>query len=600
MNNNAQTELLQILESMCSATLEPQQESQLNCWLRESAKARQLYLDYLDVHLGLADYARREPFIFSLCSSDSDLAETLPTEAMAPGANNSKILRPHPASNGMPLTSPSRARTYLWSAAISASLLMAIGIRLFLVSPQAKESESSGIIESRAKSELIAATTAGRSTDQNARPEALVQPLYVAQVSNLTDDVQWGDKASSREFLLRLRRGDRIDISAGLVQIEYFSGAKIILHGPCVFVPTSNNSGRLESGLLTGNVRHGDFLLTTPSAKVIDLGTEFGVAVDRGLNTDVCVFDGKVKVVAGRQTSGSDDSLLLNQGMAARVRNNRGIEALSDLDPHQFVRKLPAIPNFGVARNEVSLVDLISGYDGQNFRLAGVIAPDTGESDRHPWLRSDGPGYSMYRGYQQTEWHPYIDGVFIPSNSGENLQLDSTNHRVDLPSSTGRTWGPIWSRRRFAAVSSAQQDFWGTGTLKSVIAQLEKAQTGMIGIHSNVGITFDLAAISRQFGKTPVSFHGIVSNLENSQQRHPEWAASKRFSADMRIFVDGELRQSRLDFNRVDGESTLEVKLASRDRFLTIVTTDAGKDEFHNHDAYDHVVLIDPVLVLAR
>ena len=81
-----------------------------------------------------------------------------------------------------------------------------------------------------------------------------------------------------------------------------------------------------------------------------------------------------------------------------------------------------------------------------------VIAADTGESDQHPWLRTDGPGYSMSTGYHTTQWHPFVDGVFVPAAVGVDTLLDSSGNRVDLPESTGRTWGPIWSRR--------QADFW--------------------------------------------------------------------------------------------------------------------------------------------
>ena len=82
-------------------------------------------------------------------------------------------------------------------------------------------------------------------------------------------------------------------------------------------------------------------------------------------------------------------------------------------------------------------------------------------------------------------------------------------------------------------------------------------------------------------------------------RRMPKWAATQRFTADLRVYVDGELRESRLDFGRVDGELEVCAKLSHGDRYLTVVCTDASQGGASAPDAYDHVVLIDPVLTLS-
>jgi hypothetical protein len=265
-----------------------------------------------------------------------------------------------------------------------------------------------------------------------------------------------------------------------------------------------------------------------------------------------------------------------------------------------FTRELPTYPDGLISAGRISVVDLLSASLGNRRRLAGVIAPDTGDSDRQPWLRVDGPGYSLSNGYRETSWHPFVDGVFIPSETGANTRIDSSGNFVDLPASTGRTWGPIWSRRRMQGVpQTASHDYWGTGTLERVIGRLSECETGLVGIHANVGVTFDLEAVRQHFGLSVDSFHTLISNLDNSMQRLPEWAASKRFTADVRIFVDGELRESWLDFGKDDGELEVRSRLSAGDRYLTVVCTDAHHGEASGIDAYDHVVLIDPVLTLS-
>ncbi len=47
------------------------------------------------------------------------------------------------------------------------------------------------------------------------------------------------------------------------------------------------------------------FKLMTPDAKVVDLGTEFGLKVSDSGKSDVHVFDGEVEVYPG---AGSDES----------------------------------------------------------------------------------------------------------------------------------------------------------------------------------------------------------------------------------------------------------------------------------------------------
>jgi len=144
-----------------------------------------------------------------------------------------------------------------------------------------------------------------------------------------------------------------------------------------------------------------------------------------------------------------------------------------------------------------------------------------------------GPGYRLSQGFRETEWHPFVDGVFIPDEVGENNIASTSGQQIFLPKCTGRTWGPIWSRRRVdnkTAIDS-DADFWGTMTLRSVNERLNQCDIGLIGLHSNVGITFDLEALRLESGKDFVEFFAVVANLDNSVERvehDPEWVKSKR------------------------------------------------------------------------
>ncbi|SMP44024.1 hypothetical protein SAMN06265222_1011060 [Neorhodopirellula lusitana] len=421
--------------------------------------------------------------------------------------------------------------------------------------------------------------------------QAVSSQLYVAKVVSLSDDVVWNDNSAAPDFLLRTRCDDRLRIASGLVRLQYFSGAEFLLRGPCIFATTGERSGRLEYGSLTGVVDDGDFWLTTPSAQVLGFGREFGVSVDDQAGTDVHVFNGVIQVDSAEPTNW----ISLTDGMSARIELGGAVERSPRTSGEQFTRHVPS--PIKMSMSEVSLVDLVSATTAGHFGLAGVIAPDTGSSDRGPWLRVDGPGNRMHQGFQLTSWHPYVDGVFIPPEFGQPVQYSSEQGTIELPFCSGRTWGPIWSRRRVEgnAVMVARDDYWGTLTLERVSHKLQQSETGLIGLHSNAGITFDLNAVRDSVGN-PMEFVCSVCNLDNSSEtvNDDKWRRSKRFSADVQVFVDGQRKASRPDLTRQDGDVTLRTPIELSDRFLTIVTTD--HDGFNG---FDHVVLVDPVLKLA-
>ncbi len=573
-----------------------EQKSELESLLLEDEEARQMYIDYMDVHLAMIEKSKMSTVespphpsgrpqlqsrIDSLFSDTAPLISAIPISATP---------TTKPTVFGVPIS------PIAWVPILS--LLLAVGVVI-----------GAAIGTSSFWSSLqvagITNTTNGRATNEgtlikNGAVDATANdPLYVAQVVRVTSDVTWSNKSAKPDFLLRARRGDRLDIVSGLVELEYYSGAKMILRGPCTYVLTGAKSGRLESGQITGDVKGGDFFITTPTARVMDLGTEFGVSVSDFHLTDVCVFDGEVQVVSefsGASTDQTSASMSLTEGMSVRVQRDGKIDRAPVVDTQQFTRKFPDSLSSQV--DQLSLVDLFSAASKDRFRLAGVIAPDTGLADQSPWLKDRGPGHRSSVEYLATGWHPYVDGVFIPDPSGVETQVDTSGNRVNLPESMGRTWGPVWSRRKFSGDKAfsglgGYEDFWGTSTLEFVVDRLNRCQTGMIGIHSSVGVTFDLAAVRKEFVGVPKQLRLIVSNLDNSAVKSPEWSALHRFSADFFVFVDGKPKARRLDFQKADGEMEINVPLDQGDRFLSFASSDAM-----GRDGFDHVVIIDPVLLL--
>src|SRR5690242_12214264 len=115
-----------------------------------------------------------------------------------------------------------------------------------------------------------------------------------------------------------LRAGRLLSLASGLAEVQFQCGARVVLEGPARLELLSERSARLWSGKLTARVpgaRIG-FEIISPQGKVIDLGTEFGVAVADDGATDVFVFEGKVEAVP---SAGAAGLVNLTQNESARI-----------------------------------------------------------------------------------------------------------------------------------------------------------------------------------------------------------------------------------------------------------------------------------------
>lgn len=144
------------------------------------------------------------------------------------------------------------------------------------------------------------------------------------------DSTVGGDKQPLRPGLLHL--------AAGSAVLEFNKGARVTLEGPSRFQLVSSNSGFLDSGKLLAQVPKQaiGFEIATPSAKVIDMGTEFGVEVDRTGVAEVHVFQGLVVAEYGGGSGGTVPRRMeLRKSEAARFTGriaNASAEKSSTLD----------------------------------------------------------------------------------------------------------------------------------------------------------------------------------------------------------------------------------------------------------------------------
>jgi hypothetical protein len=219
-------------------------------------------------------------------------------------------------------------------------------------------------------------------------------------------DCRWAGGAAPAD----MRPGTVLAVDRGLAEVRFRSGAVVVLQGPAALELLSGNSARLRRGRLTGRVAGPvkGFELFAPGGRVVDLGTEFGVAVADAGQTDVYVFDGRVQAAGGDAKVvdlTTDQSARLDAAGGVTVRpasaaggaghlagvgvgNVPGGSAASILGvgPGDFVRGIEPPP---VIEPRTMRVNFGKGYDGTVADAHGI---GTGLTHRLPGTGGGLPG----------------------------------------------------------------------------------------------------------------------------------------------------------------------------------------------------------------
>lgn len=148
--------------------------------------------------------------------------------------------------------------------------------------------------------------------------EILSMDAGVAVLSRVVDP-EWPEDA--------LRRGEgdavpagRFAIRSGLAQIEFFSGATVIVEGPAELELESAWRVVCRSGRLRAFVPEPaqGFTIVTPDYEAVDLGTEFALSVGSDGRSEVHVVDGEVRL------DGADGRALHHLTAGAAMQSERG------------------------------------------------------------------------------------------------------------------------------------------------------------------------------------------------------------------------------------------------------------------------------------
>ncbi|MEM7454319.1 MAG: FecR domain-containing protein [Planctomycetota bacterium] len=165
---------------------------------------------------------------------------------------------------------------------------------------------------------LIAASITFKRSDEQTPGQ--VAGSGFATIRQVSEVVWTGEEYSPDE---RVGNGI-IELDSGIVRLIFDSGVDITLEGPARYELVSGEQTMLSAGVLMANVPPGaeGFRVDTPSARVIDLGTSFGVNVGAEGVADILVFDGQVEVVS----SNTDSEMRIGEGESVRFTSNGAMQ----------------------------------------------------------------------------------------------------------------------------------------------------------------------------------------------------------------------------------------------------------------------------------
>ena len=275
--NDIDRELLDLFDAYCHGTATPEQLARLEQQLVADSHVMDTFVLYTDLHARLQRQARRLSYSASLSQTekplsldeieDSTLEDTAPLPSHERQTSRTPIL-------GF-LGDAFQAGTDFLSRSLVLSLLVAIGLPGLLLLL---------LVVNISRQPIASAPVANR-------------PAVFAEITRQRDCV-WDGVTGAMPMGTRLGSGQKLQLRKGLAELTFTGGATVILEGPCSFRANSRTSGSLEAGSLVAKVPKPavGFAIDTPTARVVDLGTEFGVAVDGAGKFETHVFVGEIEV----------------------------------------------------------------------------------------------------------------------------------------------------------------------------------------------------------------------------------------------------------------------------------------------------------------
>ena len=212
--------------------------------------------------------------------------------------------------------------------------------------------------------------------------------------------VRWSPHTTPLKEMSRLSPGQTLSFLEGEVEIAFDRTVHMVVRGPARLEIRSALDVYSDYGTFSARVGElgKGFVLETPSGRIVDLGTEFGVAIDRGGKTEVAVFRGAVDLTYGDRLSPLKPSLArtLIQGQAVSLDIDGSMDLLMSIDNERFPPLSPPAPRT-TSRSRIfgNISDNRSGLDVTFYQIVpnGLYEDVPAYVDRrHEWNGIDKSG----------------------------------------------------------------------------------------------------------------------------------------------------------------------------------------------------------------
>jgi hypothetical protein len=156
---------------------------------------------------------------------------------------------------------------------------------------------------------------------------------------NRTVNAIWRDASGHITEGCELHPGP-MQLVKGLAEIELEGGGKVLIEGPSTFSLETPVQVYLQEGRLVASLKGAGrqaFVVRSPTASLVDYGTEFGVYVGRQGQTEAYVYEGSVQIRDSSDPVKFSRSMLLKAGEGAAA-DERGTLTAKAVNPYHFVR----------------------------------------------------------------------------------------------------------------------------------------------------------------------------------------------------------------------------------------------------------------------
>jgi hypothetical protein len=380
------------------------------------------------------------------------------------------------------------------------------------------------------------------------------------EVATLHDSLnaKWADAAGTLVKGARVATGSQsFVLQEGCVELLFDNQAKIIVEAPAKFRVLAEDRIGLTYGKVYAAIPKNaiGFSVYTPIAKIVDMGTEFGVEADLKGSTQLHVFKGRTVLLVGREDQTINVEVCAGQARKAS-QDMRNVTEIP-LQEHRFIRRFDST-NQIVWRGQATLdlADMVRNGNGLG----------TGNSQmRLNYLKGftterRGGETLIAEAYLPIKEHPFIDGIFIPngktvvSSRGDTFDgflITSGVHCADL---FGNPPPETYYHDDLPRTIRFNGQEYG-----------ERGKSCIFMPASNHGITFDLEAIRRHYGRRIVRFTAQVGLVHFD---------NKRCNENFYVLVDGQPRYSLLGYTQKGVLNDVSIPLKDTDRFLTLAATE--------------------------